>query len=86
MVNEKWADPSTEELVLAALNARRADEGMNLLRLKDVYEPEYVGPFNAMREALINKDVSEMAESIVGGGGASGAGGTPTGFTYLGKE
>ena len=86
MVNEKWADPSAEELVLAALNARRKVEGMNLLRLKDVYEPEYVGPFNAMREALINKDVSEMAESIVGGGGASGAGGTPTGFTYLGKE
>jgi len=87
MVNEKWADPNTEELVLAALNAGRKADGKNALRLQDVYKPEYVGPFNATREALINRDVSEMAESIVGGGGASGAsGGASTGFTYLGTE
>jgi len=87
MINEKWADPNTEGLVLAALNAGRKADGKNALTLKDVYKPEYVGPFNATREALINRDVSEMAESIVGGGGASGAsGGASTGFTYLGTE
>jgi hypothetical protein len=86
MVDEKWADPNTEELVLAALNAGRADEGKNPLRLKDVYKPEYVGPFNATREALINRDVSEMAESIVGGGGASGAGNPPAGYRVLGAK
>jgi hypothetical protein len=86
IITEKWTDPNADELVLIELNAGRKADGKNALTLKDVYKPEYVGPFNATREGLINRDVSKMAESIVGGGGASGAGNPPAGYRVLGAK
>lgn len=82
LVDEKWSDSAMDELVLSAFNAERARQGVNSVPLDEVYDPEYVTQFNAMRERLKDANLRQLRAGAMGNGGSE----APTGFTYLGTE